>query len=316
MKKFCWAWLMVMLCGQGFADDADFFADKRLTYIVATRPGGGYDQYARLIARYLPRYLGVRSVVVRNVPGAGHLIGLQQVFQAKPDGLTIGTFNTGLITGLADANLPYDLNRLSWIGKAAAEPRVFMVNPQSGLHALEDLRQRQSVLIATSGKLTASHLDVERVAVAFGIRTRPVHGFTGYETGLAIVRGDVDGALLSLSTALPLAANHQTLPLFSIGDVSALEDLRDVPTLGSLAQTSGERRAADQLLAFSELGRLSAGPPGIPAERLERLRGAYLRALSDPDLLEEARKQRLMIAPLGGEQVADLVREHLPGPSP
>jgi tripartite-type tricarboxylate transporter receptor subunit TctC len=74
--------LLAPASGTVLAADADFFAGKRLTYIVATKPGGGYDQYARLVARHLPRHLGVRSVVIRNVPGASHLIGLQQLFAA------------------------------------------------------------------------------------------------------------------------------------------------------------------------------------------------------------------------------------------
>jgi tripartite-type tricarboxylate transporter receptor subunit TctC len=124
------------------ATEPGFFEGKRLTYIVATKPGGGYDQYARLIARYLPRYLGVRSVAIRNVPGASHLIGLQQLFVAAPDGLTIGTFNTGLLIGIERAAVNYDLSQLSWIGKAAAEPRVFIVPLLSALQTFGDLRTR------------------------------------------------------------------------------------------------------------------------------------------------------------------------------
>ncbi len=80
------------------ADSAtDFFKGKTMTYIVATSPGGGYDTYARLIAKHMEKYLPVGKIIVKNVPGAGHIIGANQLYAAKPDGLTIGTFNTGLI---------------------------------------------------------------------------------------------------------------------------------------------------------------------------------------------------------------------------
>ncbi len=73
------------------------FRGKTITYIVATGPGGGYDTYGRLISRYMQKYLPGSRVVVRNVPGAGHIVGANTIYAAKPDGLTIGMFNTGLI---------------------------------------------------------------------------------------------------------------------------------------------------------------------------------------------------------------------------
>src|SRR5882757_7959975 len=105
---------------------ADFYKGKNVTYIVATAPGGGYDLYGRLTAEYLHKYLPGSTFVVKNVPGAGNLIGTNMLYASKPDGLTIGTFNTGLIyaqmTGLK--GVKFDLTKMSWIGKAAADPRV------------------------------------------------------------------------------------------------------------------------------------------------------------------------------------------------
>jgi tripartite-type tricarboxylate transporter receptor subunit TctC len=299
--------ILAATCGPLLAADSDFFIGKRLTYVVATKPGGGYDQYARLISRHLPRHLGVKSVVIRNVPGASHLIGLQQLFTAEPDGLTIGTFNTGLVAGLRQTSLDYRLSRLSWIGKAAAEPRVFIVPVNSALQRFEDLRDRdQPTLVATSGKLSASNLEVELIAGAFGLHTRNVHGFSGPDTDLAILRGDVEGALVSLSSAHNLIGNDQARPLFFIGDPGALPGIE---TLTEVASTAGEQLVAERLLALSKLGRLSAGPPGIPAARLDQLRQAYLNTLRDPALLEEAKRLRLPIEPWGGEQVAAAIEQ-------
>src|SRR5918997_448776 len=112
---------------------ADFYKGKTVTYIVATAPGGGYDTYARLIADYMQKYLPGSTFVVKNMPGAGHLIGANAIYASEPDGLTIGTFNTGLIynqlVGLENAN--FDLAKMSWIGKAASDPRVIVVAKDS-----------------------------------------------------------------------------------------------------------------------------------------------------------------------------------------
>jgi tripartite-type tricarboxylate transporter receptor subunit TctC len=107
--------------GSVHAQQADkaFFNGKTVTYIVATSPGGGYDTYGRLVAEYMQKYLPGSTFVVRNMPGAGHLVGTNALFASKPDGLTLGTFNTGLIyTQLAKhQGVKFDLTKMSWIGR-------------------------------------------------------------------------------------------------------------------------------------------------------------------------------------------------------
>ena len=94
----------------------DFFKGKTMTYIVATSAGGGYDRYGRLVSNYLAKHLGLDKVVVRNMPGAGHIIGANFLYAAKPDGLTIGTFNTGLIYAqlVGREGIQFDLTKMSW----------------------------------------------------------------------------------------------------------------------------------------------------------------------------------------------------------
>src|SRR5690349_23464005 len=109
---------------------AEFFKGKTITYIVATAPGGGYDNYARLIVEPMQKALPGSTIIVKNMPGAGHLIGANAVYASKPDGLTIGTFNTGLIYNqLIDRKgIKLDLTKMSWVGKAASDPRVMILS--------------------------------------------------------------------------------------------------------------------------------------------------------------------------------------------
>ena len=99
----------------------DMFRGKTITYIVATTAGGGYDTYGRMIARYMPKYLPGARVIVRNVPGAGNIIGANAIYTARPDGLTIGMFNTGLIYNqlIGAAGMNFDIGKFSFLGKAA-----------------------------------------------------------------------------------------------------------------------------------------------------------------------------------------------------
>ena len=78
------------------AAEADFYKGQTLSYVVATSPGGGYDRYGRLVAEHMQKQIPGVTIVVRNMPGAAHIIGANFVYNSKPDGLTIGTFNTGL----------------------------------------------------------------------------------------------------------------------------------------------------------------------------------------------------------------------------
>src|ERR1700754_23746 len=120
---------------------ADFYKGKTVTYIVSTAPGGGYDLYGRLIAEYMQKYLPGSTFVVKNVPGAGHLVGTNTIYASKPDGLTIGTFNTGLIYNqlIGLDGVRFDLTKMSWIGKAASDPRVFTMHPSLPIKNFQDL---------------------------------------------------------------------------------------------------------------------------------------------------------------------------------
>src|SRR5258706_5661380 len=133
--------LTLLLATPAFAADTTLFKGKTITYIVATGPGGGYDSYGRLIARYLQKHLPGSRVIVRNVPGAGHIVGANMIYAAKPDGLTIGMFNTGLIYDQLlkrDGGL-FDLTQFSWIGKAADYKRALMTSNTSRFMDIDEL---------------------------------------------------------------------------------------------------------------------------------------------------------------------------------
>jgi tripartite-type tricarboxylate transporter receptor subunit TctC len=117
--------------GIALADEAaDFYKGKTVTYIVATAPGGGYDTNGRLITEFMQKHLPGSTFVVQNMPGAGHLIGTNYIYASDPDGLTFGTFNTGLIYGqlAGDPGIKFDLTKMSWIGKVSSDPRVIVVS--------------------------------------------------------------------------------------------------------------------------------------------------------------------------------------------
>ena len=139
MSRFILAGVALLLTGASAAATAaesaqDFYKGKTISYIVATSPGGGYDTYGRLVARYMNKYLPGSKIIIRNLPGAGHVIGANTIYASRPDGLTIGTFNTGLIylQLLHESGVRFDLAKMSWIGKAASDTRVLVLSKSSG----------------------------------------------------------------------------------------------------------------------------------------------------------------------------------------
>ena len=120
---------------------AEFFKGKTVTYIVATDAGGGYDTYGRLIARYMQKYLPGSRFIVKNMPGGGHIIGANTIYAARPDGTTIGMFDTALTYAqlIAREGVKFDLRKMSYIGKSAHELRVVLVGTTApGIEAVRD----------------------------------------------------------------------------------------------------------------------------------------------------------------------------------
>ena len=290
--------------------DSDIFTGKAITYIVATKAGGGYDSMGRLVAKYLQKHLTGSTVVVKNVPGAGHLVGAETIYSSPPDGLTIGTFNTGLlyseITGRLEGKIA--LEKMSWIGKAASESRVVMVAANSDLKSVEDFKNpARQIKIGASGKGSAGHFDTTILARTLGWNIKMIFGFEGTEGEMSLLRGEIDAVIGSRSSFENYVGSGQGRFILEIGGKRG----SDVPQFESLATTAEAKSAVAIIIAQAHFSRVTVGPPGIPADRLAILREAYMAALADPELIAEAEKMDLPIDAASGEAVAGRIRDAL-----
>jgi tripartite-type tricarboxylate transporter receptor subunit TctC len=284
----------------------DFFAGKTMTYIVTTDPGGGYDTYGRLIARYLEKHLGLDRVLVRNMPGAGHIVGTNFLYAAEPDGLTIGTFNTGLVYAqlLGLEGVQFDLAEMSWIGKAANETRSLVIGAETPYKSIEDvLGAAEPIKLAAAGVGSAAYNETLLVAEALDLNIEVIPGFSGTEGEMSILRGEVAGTLGSKSSLQPFVDAGSGFFALDIGGTPdpAIPQARD------LVKDDEGRSIIAVIESQATLSRLTAGPPGIPEDRLARLREAYAAALADPELLAEAETMGIPIEPLIGEDVASAI---------
>ncbi|MDU8941767.1 Bug family tripartite tricarboxylate transporter substrate binding protein [Ovoidimarina sediminis] len=280
-----------------------YFEGKTVTYIIATNPGGGYDAYGRLIGQHLEEELGARRVVFKNLPGAGHIIGANTLYASDPDGLTIGTFNTGLIYAqiLGREGIQFDLTEFEWIGKASADPRVMVLADTSGLSTFEDLAgSADPVRFASTGIGSASYTETRMLADALDLNIELIPGYQGNAAEMAMLRSEIAGQVGSLSSLAPfIDAGNAVIALGIGGDVT--------PQASEFATTDKARSIVSLIDALSSLGRLTAAPPGVAPEVVEELRDAYMSVMTDPDFLEEAAKLGLPIEAARGDAVQGLV---------
>ena len=291
------------------------FKGATLTYIVAAEPRGSYDVYGRLVARYLAKHLGVAKVVFTNLPGEGHITGANAIYAARPDGLTIGTFNPGVTYAqlLGLDGVKFDLRKMSWIGNASDEARLLVVAEKSGYRSLDDLRKSgRALVVGSSGVGASSFNDVRLLAHVFGFEVKNVVGLSTRDAQLAMKRGEIEGQFGSAIAHRPFITAHYGRAVLRVGSGPGVDET--IPDADALASTAEGKAAVALVRTQALLLRMTAGPPGIPDDRLLALRAAYMAALEDPGLLAEARKLDIPVAPMDGATLAVRVKEALNQP--
>ena len=291
---------------------AEFYKDKTVNYIVATAPGGGYDTYARLITEYMQRYLPGSTFVVRNVPGAGHIVGANTIYASKPDGLTIGTFNTGLIYNQLTnaAGVKFDLTKMSWVGKAASEPRIVVMGAHTTVKSFQDIvDSKQPLNFVTTGIGSSNYVEITVLTNILKLPVKVLTSYSGNDDQLAVRRGEAAGAIASRSSYEAFVKNGYGRFIAQIGGRQT-----DLPQLSTLIKDPKGLTFVALIQSQGDIARLTAGPPGIPADRMEALRGAYKKALEDPELIAKAEKIGVPLDPAYGDAVLKLVKDALSQP--
>jgi tripartite-type tricarboxylate transporter receptor subunit TctC len=236
------------------------------------------------------------------------------VYAAKPDGLTVGSFSTGLVYGqiVGMNGIQFDLGKMSWIGKASSDPRVMMVAKKSPFKTLEDMQKtdpNRPVVFVASGVGGGSYNEAHMVGRAYNFPYKVLTGYAGNEGHMSILRGESDAAMDGYESSLPLVDRGDAFIMLQWG-----KEVPDVPDGTDLATTEQAKTISALLTAQSVLARITAGPPAIPPARLEVLRKAYKDTLEGPELRADAQKSKRSLNPLYGEDVAKLYRASLAQP--
>jgi tripartite-type tricarboxylate transporter receptor subunit TctC len=309
--------LGLVLASYASAQDTSY-KGAQITIAVASTAGGGYDSYARMLARHLGRHVpGNPTVVVTNMSGAGgNVVGRWLSNVAPKDGTTIALVLPGTVTGglyLDKAKLQYDPSRLSHLGSANSEIDMCFVRADAGVKTLTQAREKE-VILGGSAEGGATREQPAVLNALIGTKFKIVSGYPGTrEIIIAVERNEVSGVCgmsfsamklqrpqwLETGFILPLSQNHaQGNPALTKQGVMRAIDL---------ARSPEDRQVLELIYAQQVFGRPFVMADGVPAARLAIMRKAFLAALADKELLADAAKLRLDINPVPGEELQTLV---------
>ena len=309
-----WCVMAVLLAVAAAAQAQDnYYKDKTLTFIVGYSPGGTYDQYTRLIARHIGKYLpGNPTRIVENMPGAGGIITANHLYnRAKPDGLTIAAWASPLILQHVMGNdaVKIDGRKVGWVGVPASYDTACHFNSASGIRTMADwVNAKRPLKISSIGPGTSLSDVPKLLKAALNLPLEMVEGYKGgAEARLAVESGEVDGLCASWQATKVSWRSHiegEKIRVVLQATLKTHPDLARVPLAIDYAKTDEART----LLRVADYVHTNQFPysvaPGTPPERLQILQQAFLKALRDWDLVAEAKKADLEIAPIDGPTTA------------
>jgi tripartite-type tricarboxylate transporter receptor subunit TctC len=306
------------------ADDA-FYQGKTVRLLIGQPPGGGYDTYARLFARFLPEVLpGRPNVVLQHMPGAGSLVMANYLYaQAPHDGTTIALGSGGIVTAalFGIPNARFDARRFTWIGNMNSEVGISVAWHQSAIKATSDLFDRDFI-VGGSGANSDSVVFPNIMNAVIGTRFKVVPGYKGMaEIVLAMERGEVQGTgnwhYSSIVFNRPDWLREKKIGLLLQIGLRPHPDLPDVPTVLDVARSAEQKDILQLVLAQLLIGRPIVGPPDMPAERVAVLQKAFEDMMRDRNFIAEAERNKIeVIEPMRGDDVRRLIeRLHAADPA-
>ncbi len=297
---------------------ADFYAGRSIDLEVGADVGGGYDIYARTLARHLGRHIpGNPTVVVKNMPGAGS--GRTAVFisnVAPKDGGTLGALMPGAIIGPLLDDKPetqFDPTKVIYIGSADAGTRICATYQSSKTKTFEDARKQKTILGATAaGGATRDYGYLHNHTS--GTKFDVVAGYKGTaDITLAMERGEVDGTCgwdwsSAKSQKSDWVRDHKLNILVQVGlEPNAELTAMGVPELWKFIGNEEDRKVTEMVVSQQIFQRSYIAPPGTPAEQIATLRAGFDATMNDPQFLADAETVRIAITPLSGAKVQDIV---------
>jgi tripartite-type tricarboxylate transporter receptor subunit TctC len=294
----------------------DFYKGKTITLYVGFSPGGGYDTYARTVARHMGRHIpGNPGFVVKNRPGAGTLVLTNELYNVLPkDGTAMGVIarGTAMEPLMGNKKAKFDPRKFNWIGSANNEVSICVAWHTVPVKNIQDLRTR-GLVVGGTGPGADTDAFPKLMNNILGAKLKLITGYPGgTDINLAMERGEVEGrcgwSWSSAKSRKPEWIKNNKIRVLAQMSLEKHPDMPDVPLIMDFTDDPDDKKALEVIFARQVMGRPFVAPPGVPADRVKALRDAFMAVMNDPAYLADANKQKLETgAAVSGRNVAKLV---------
>jgi tripartite-type tricarboxylate transporter receptor subunit TctC len=296
---------------------ADFYKGKNVDLFIGYSAGGGYDLYARMLAKHMGKHIpGNPNVVPKNMTGAGSLLLANWLYNVAPkDGTAIGAIGrgTGFDPILGNEKAKFDGTKFTWLGSMNNEVSICVAWEKTGVTKFDDVLTKELVVGGTGASADTDQFP-KIINGVLGTKFKIVTGYPGgAEVGLAMERGEVQGRCgWSWSSVKSTHWKWYQEKKFTVLLQLALQkhpDLPNVPLVVDLAKNDQQRKILRLIFARQVMGRPFLAPPGVPSDRADALRKAFLDTLKDKEFLADTEKAKMEINPVSGKEVDEVVKE-------
>jgi tripartite-type tricarboxylate transporter receptor subunit TctC len=301
----------------------EFYRGKSILFVVGHEPGGGYDTFTRAVARHIGKYIpGNPTPIVQNMDGGQGLTAAHYIYRrAKPDGLTVGSWNSAhvLAQALGDTSVKFKADRFGWIGAPSKGYPTCAVMGFTGLRTLKDVLDSKKPLKFGALLRGGTPNDLPRILnLTLGTKFDVIPGYVGTSRiRMALQIREADGVCYgweSMRTTarsmLDASGDDKLIPFVTHGD-SQDPEVKDLPRLTEVIKGKDNLAMLNAWLLQHNVQRPLTLPPGTPRERLGILRKAFKATLEDPKFLAEAERSELVIDYVSGEEIEKFVAQIL-----
>ncbi len=301
----------------------EFYKGKTILFVVGYAPGGGFDTYTRAVAGHIGKYIpGNPTPIVQNMTGAVSLTAAHYIYnRAKPDGLTVGVWHSAIVLrqALGDRSVKFKSDKFGWIGAPVRGLPTCAIMAFTGLKTLKDVLNLKKP-IKMGGTFPGSPpFELPRILnLTLGTKFHVIPGYGGTpRIRIAMQRREVDGACfgwesmrVTARAMLDAKGDDKLIPFLTHGNPQDSE-VKDLPRFTEVIKGKENLAILNAYLQPFNFPRPLTLPPGTPKERLSILRKAYKATLKDPEFLADAKKSKLVIDYVSGEEIEKFVDEIL-----
>jgi tripartite-type tricarboxylate transporter receptor subunit TctC len=277
---------------------ADFYRGKQIILMVGSSPGGGYDAVARVVARHLGKLVpGNPNIIVQNTPGGGSIIMSNRIYRVEPqDGTVLGLVQRGVLLAqlIKQPNVQFDITKFNWIGSVSPDTSLVVAWNSAPVKSVQDLLVKQ-LIVGGTGATSDLEASARLLNATIGTKLKIVSGYPGQaDVLLAIERGEIQGSAdwswSEIKTRYSNYLKDNKINLILQNALRKSPDLQDVPLAMDFIKDETDRKSAELYFGLKQVARPILSGPGVPADRLEALRKAFMALKDDAEFKADAKK--------------------------